>query len=56
MNPYTTHGFTGVGRPASTYLDQFWAKTGYGLDLLRVMDDRNGWREKVMETHAVSMT
>ena len=36
-----------VGRPARIYFHQMCADTGCSLeDLLRVMGDRDGWRER----------
>ena len=44
------HGYASVGRPASTYIHQLCADTGCSLDdLLRVMDDNGGWRERERE-------
>ena len=46
-----------AGQPARTYLQQFCAKTGYSLeDLPGAMDDRDGWRERVREISAGSVT
>ena len=44
LNP--THGSASVGWLARTYLHQICVDTGCSLeDLLKEMDDRNGWRE-----------
>ena len=52
-----THEHTSVGRPARSHLHQLCAETGFTLeDLLGVMDDRDGWRVRVKEIHAVRMT
>ena len=46
-----------VDQPARTYLHQLYVDTGYSLEnLLEAMDDRDGWWERVRETHVVSMT
>ena len=45
------------GQPAKTDLHQLCADAGYSLeDLLGAMDERDGWRERVMEIRAVSAT
>ena len=52
----TSHGRVKVGRLARTYLQQLCADTGCCLeDLPGVMDDRNGWRERVREIRANSV-
>ena len=41
-----THVCASVGRPAKIYRHQIFTDTGYSLeDLLRAIDDRDGWRE-----------
>ena len=46
-----------VGRSARTYIQQLSADTGCSLeDQLEAMDDRHGWRERVMEIRADSVT
>ena len=46
----SSHGRAEAGRPARTYIQQLCANTGCGLNhLTRAMDDRDGWRERVME-------
>ena len=52
----STHGCTSVGQPARTYLHQLCVDPGCSLENLRAMDDRDGWRERVSEIHAVSTT
>ena len=45
-----SHWQTKAGRPARTYIQQLCAATGCSLeDLLGVMDDREGWQERVRE-------
>ena len=45
------------GRPARTYIQQLCTDTGYSLeDHSGVMDDRDGWWERVREIHAGSAT
>ena len=52
-----THQCALFGRSARTDLQQLCADTGCSLeDLLGVMDDRDGWRDRVREIHAVSAT
>ena len=52
-----SHGQAKVGRPAKTYIQQLCADTGCSLeDLLRAIDYRKGWRERVREIHAGSAT
>ena len=51
------HGHASVGRPAKTYIDQLCADTGCCTeDLPRMMSDRDGWREIVMDIRANSAT
>ena len=46
-----SHGWAGVGRPARTYLQQFCANTGCGLeDQPNRMDDIDDWRERERES------
>ena len=53
----TSHGWAKVGQPVKIYIQQLYADTGYGLeDLMGVMDDRDGWLERVKEIRAGSMT
>ena len=52
-----SHGRAKARRPARTYIKQLFADTGCCLaDLLGAMDDREGWRKRVRDTHAGSMT
>ena len=52
-----SHGRAKAGRPARTYIQQLSVDTGYSLeDLPRTMDDRDGWRERVREIRASSVT
>ena len=52
-----SHGWAKAGWPARSYIQQLCADTGYSLeDLSGVMDDRDGWRERVREIHASSTT
>ena len=48
-----SHGRAKAGRPARTYIQQLWADTGYSLG---VMDDRDGWQERVREICAAGGT
>ena len=51
------HGRAKAGRPARTYMQQLRADNGCSPeDLLRAMDDRKGWRERVRNIHADSTT
>ena len=51
------HGRAKVGRLARTYTQQLCADTGCSLkDLLGVMNDKDGWQERVREIHASSTT
>ena len=53
----SSHGWAKAGQPARTYIQQLRANTGCSLEeLLGVMDDRVGWRERVREIRAGSMT
>ena len=52
-----SHGRAKVGRPTRTYIQQLCADTVCSLEYLPgVMDDRDGWRERVMEICASSTT
>ena len=52
-----SHGRATVGRPARTYIQQLCADTGCSLkDFPEAMDDRDGWRERVREIRASSVT
>ena len=52
-----SHGRSKVGRPVRTYIQQLCADTGCSLeDLLGPVDDREGWRERVMEIRVGSAT
>ena len=45
-----SHGQAKAGRPAGTYIQQLCADTVCRLeDLLKAMDDREGWRERVRD-------
>ena len=45
-----THGRAKAGRPARTYIQQLCEDTGYcPEDLPRAMNDREEWRERVMD-------
>ena len=51
------HGRAKAGQPAWTYIQQLCADTGCSLEvLLGVMDDREGWWERVKEIHAGGVT
>ena len=53
----TLHGCKSVGRPAWNYLQQLCTDTRCSLeDLLEVIDDKDGWQERVREICANSMT
>ena len=52
-----SHGRTKAGRPARTYIQQLIEDRGCSLeDLLEMMNDWQGWRERVMDIHADGMT
>ena len=52
-----SHWWAKAGWPARTYIQQLCADTGCSLeDLPRAIDHRNGWQERVRETHAGSVT
>ena len=51
------HGWAKVGWPTRTYIQQLCADIGCSLeDLPGVIDNRDGWRERVKEIHASSTT
>ena len=53
----STHGHTSVGCPARTYIHQISVDTEYSQEDLRcVINYRDGWRERVQELWAISMT
>ena len=52
-----SHGRAKAWKPPRTYIQQLGAYTGYSLeDLLGVMDDKDGWRERVREIRTGSVT
>ena len=52
-----SHGRAKVRRPARTYIPQLCTDSGYYFkDLPGAMDDRDGWRERVWEMRAGSVT
>ena len=52
-----SHGRVKVRRPIRTYLQQFCTDTGCSMeDLPGVMDNSDGWRERVREIYASGMT
>ena len=52
-----SHGRAKAGRPARTYVQQLCADTGCSPeDLPEAMDDREGWRERVRDIRADSVT
>ena len=52
-----THGYANVGRPARTYIDQLCENAGCCTeDLPGAMNDREGWREIVMDIRAACAT
>ena len=52
-----SHGRAKVGRLTRTYIQQLCADTGCSLeDLLEVMDDREGWWERVRDIYADGAT
>ena len=52
-----SHGRTKAGQPARTYIRQLCTDTGCSLeDLLGVMDNRDGWRERVRGIRAGETT
>ena len=52
-----SYGRATVGRPARAYIQQLGADTGCSLeDLPGAMNDRDGWRERVREIRASSVT
>ena len=53
----STYRWTNVSWSTKTYIYQFCADTGYSLENLSgVMDDADGWQEKIREFWTVSMT
>ena len=56
MDPPHAHGRASVGRLARTYLHQYSANTGSRMEDLRAMYEKDGWRAKVREICAVSLT
>ena len=52
-----THGQAKAGRPARTYIQQLCEDTGCSSeDLPEAMNDREKWRERVRDIHAISTT
>ena len=52
-----SQGRAKAGRPARTNIQQLCADTGCSLeDLPKAVDDREGWRERVRNIHADSVT
>ena len=52
-----THGRAKAGQPARTYIQQLCEDTGYGPeDLPEAMNDREKWRERVMDIRACGTT
>ena len=52
-----THGHAGVGRPPRTYMNQLCKDAGcIAEDLPGAMNDREGWREIVMDIRAACAT
>ena len=50
-----SYGWAKAGQLARTYIQQLCADTGYSLeDQPRVMDDRDGWQERVKEIHSIN--
>ena len=50
------HWYTSVGRPAKTYINQFYANTGCHLEELPIMlANQDWWRDRVEGIHAVNM-
>ena len=48
-----SHGQAKAGRPARTYIQQLCVDTGCSPeDLPEVLNDREGWRERVRDIHA----
>ena len=53
----SSYEWASIGWPARTYLQQLRVYTGCSLENLpEVMDDRNGWGERVREIRTSSMT
>ena len=55
-NEFTpSRGRTKAGRPARTYIRQLCTDTGSSFeDLPEVMNDRDGWRERVKDIRAAA--
>ena len=52
-----SHGRAKAGRPATTYIQQICAVTGYSLeDPPEAMDNREGWREKARDIRGDGVT
>ena len=52
---YPNHGKRSRGRLAKTYIDQLSSDTGYEREeQANAMQDRDGWRERVMKCRASS--
>ena len=52
-----SQGRAKAGRPVRTYIQQLWADTGCSPEELpKAMDDREGWRERVRNIRADSVT
>ena len=52
-----SHGREKAGRPARTYMQQLCADTGCSPeDPPEAMDDREGWRERIRDIRADSVT
>ena len=52
-----SHGRAKAGRPTSTYIQKLCADTGCNLeDLLEVIDDSEGWQERVRDIRANGVT
>ena len=52
-----SHGQAKARHPVRTYIQQLCADTGCSLeDILEVMDDREGWQERVKEINADDVT
>ena len=52
-----SHGWTKAGRPARTYIQHLCANTGCSIEYLpEEMDERDGWRKRVLEIDAIRAT